>query len=317
MTSGGDAPGMNAAIRAIVKSCLRKGIVPYGIVDGYHGMIHSKGRVLTYHDVENIIQYGGTILGTARSEEFKTKEGREKAHSFLVKHEVEGLIVIGGDGTYTGAQLLFEEYGIPVIGLPGTIDNDIFGTDFTIGFDTAINTVVDAVDKIRDTATSHHRVFFVEVMGRSSGFIALHTAIACGAESVLIPEEITDMNKLAQNIKEHNKGRRSTIVIVAEGDDAGDAYHIMGSIKPLLKDYDMRHVVLGHLQRGGSPTANDRILATRLGTYALDLLLDNKTNLVVGVNGNNLSTCTFKEAISYNHLPNLEFLKLIENLRTK
>ncbi|MES2800477.1 MAG: 6-phosphofructokinase [Bacteroidota bacterium] len=317
LTSGGDAPGMNTAIRSIVKTCLYNNIIPFGIYDGYKGMMDGQAKELTYQDVDNIIQIGGTILGTARSEEFRTVEGRKKAIDFLRQNEVDGLIVIGGDGTYKGAAALHEEFDIPVIGIPGTIDNDIFGTDFTIGFDTAINTVVEAVDKIRDTAGSHHRVFFVEVMGRSSGFIALCTALACGAESVLIPEEITDIQQLVDNIKTNNKGRRGTIIIVAEGDDAGDAYHIMKQVRPELPNYDMRHVVLGHLQRGGSPSANDRILATRLGSAAVELLLVGKSNLVVGVSGVDISTCTFAEAFSCSHAPNLEYVRLIESLRTK
>lgn len=317
MTSGGDSPGMNAAVRAIVKTCLHYGIVPHGIYDGFRGMIDGNGKDLQYSDVDNIIQYGGTILGSARCEEFKTVEGRTKAINYLKEQRVDGLVVIGGDGTYTGATILSREMNIPIIGLPGTIDNDIYGTDFTIGFDTAVNTVLDAVDKIRDTASSHHRVFFVEVMGRDAGFIALHAALSSGAESVLIPEEITDIEKLVHDIKNQNKGRRSTIILVAEGDDGGDALTIMNKVKPFLKEYDMRHSVLGHIQRGGSPTAMDRMMATRMGNYAVDLLIQCKTHLAVGVSGNNLVTCQIAEAIKEHGTPDLGYLNLIEVLRTK
>lgn len=317
MTSGGDAPGMNAAIRAIVKTCLHYGMIPHGIYDGYRGMIEGNGKDLQYSDVDNIIQYGGTILGSARCNEFKTVEGRAKAISYLKEEGVEGLVVIGGDGTYTGATILSKEMNIPIIGLPGTIDNDIYGTDFTIGFDTAVNTVLDAVDKIRDTASSHHRVFFVEVMGRDAGFIALHAALSSGAESVLIPEEITDIEKLVYDIKHQNKGRRSTIILVAEGDDGGDALTIMNKVKPFLPEYDMRHSVLGHIQRGGSPTAMDRMMATRMGNYAVELLKGGKTHLAVGVRGNNLVKCPISDAIKEHGSPDLGYLKLIEVLRTK
>ncbi len=317
MTSGGDAPGMNAAIRAIVKTCLHYGIIPHGIYDGYRGMIEGNGKDLQYSDVDNIIQYGGTILGSARCNEFKTVEGRAKAISYLKEEGVEGLVVIGGDGTYTGATILSQEMNIPIIGLPGTIDNDIYGTDFTIGFDTAVNTVLDAVDKIRDTASSHHRVFFIEVMGRDAGFIALHAALSSGAESVLIPEEITDIEKLVYDIKHQNKGRRSTIILVAEGDDGGGALTIMNKVKPFLPEYDMRHSVLGHIQRGGSPTAMDRMMATRMGNYAVELLKGGKTHLAVGVRGNNLVTCPISDAIKEHGSPDLGYLKLIEVLRTK
>lgn len=317
MTSGGDAPGMNAAIRSIVKTCLHYSIVPHGIFDGYKGMIEGNGKDMCYSDVDNIIQYGGTILGSARCSEFKTVEGRSKAINYLNCQGVEGLIVIGGDGTYTGATVLSQEMNIPIIGLPGTIDNDIYGTDFTIGFDTAVNTVLDAVDKIRDTASSHHRIFFVEVMGRDAGFIALHAALSSGAESVLIPEEITNIEKLVHDIQHQNKGKRSTIILVAEGDDGGDALEIMNKVKPFLPEYDMRHSVLGHIQRGGSPTAMDRMMATRMGNYAVELLMQGHTHLAVGVSGNNLITCPIADAIKEHGTPDLGYLKLIEILRTK
>ena len=317
LTSGGDSPGMNAAIRSIVKTCLNKKIVPFGIFDGYQGMIDGRGKNMKYSDVDNIIQYGGTILGSARCKEFLEIEGRQKAIKFLKEKEVEGLIVIGGDGTFTGAKILGQEMNIPIIGLPGTIDNDIYGTDYTIGFDTALNTVISAVDKIRDTASSHHWVFFVEVMGRDAGFIALYSAIASGAESVLIPEEITDIPRLVENIKNQNKGRRSTIILVAEGDDEGHALDIMNKVRPFLLEYDLRHSVLGHMQRGGSPSVQDRILATRMGNYAVDLLIENNSNITIGVRGTELITCSIAEAIKEHASPDLAYLKLIETLRTK
>lgn len=317
LTSGGDSPGMNAAIRSIVKTCLNSGVIPFGIFDGYQGMIDGRGKIMEYSDVDNIIQYGGTILGSARCKAFFEVEGRKNAIQFLQANNIEGLIVIGGDGTFTGAKILGQEMSIPIIGLPGTIDNDIYGTDFTIGFDTALNTVIDAVDKIRDTASSHHRVFFIEVMGRDAGFIALYSAIASGAESVLIPEETTDIPKLVEDIKNQNKGRRSTIVIVAEGDDAGHSLDIMNKVKPYLVEYDLRHSVLGHIQRGGSPSVKDRLIATRMGNYAVDLLQRGESNLTVGVKGEDLVTCPIALAIKEHAAPDLAYLKLIETLRTK
>lgn len=317
LTSGGDAPGMNACIRAIVKSCLHYEIECIGISEGFQGLIDQKSCTLGYSDVNNIIQKGGTVLGTARSKAFRTKEGRQKAISYLKALQVDGLIVIGGDGSFAGAKALSDEFDLPVIGIPGTIDNDIYGTDHTIGYDTALNTVIEAVDKIRDTASSHHRVFFVEVMGRNSGFIALNTAIASGAESVLIPEEVTDIPKLAEQIKEQNKGKRGSIIIVAEGDDAGDAVTIMNKVKPLLPDYDLRCTILGHIQRGGNPSAKDRIIATLMGAKAVDLLREGTTRQMVGVEGDAIVTCSIEDGIKKSSIPDLSKLELLEQLRTK
>lgn len=317
LTSGGDAPGMNACIRAIVKSCLHYEIECIGISDGFQGLIDKNSCTLGYSEVNNIVQKGGTVLGTARSKAFRTKEGRQKAISYLEELQVDGLIVIGGDGSFAGAKALSDEFDLPVIGIPGTIDNDIYGTDHTIGYDTALNTVIEAVDKIRDTASSHHRVFFVEVMGRNSGFIALNTAIASGAESVLIPEEVTDIPKLAEQIKEQNKGKRGSIIIVAEGDDAGDAVTIMNKVKPLLPDYDLRCTILGHIQRGGNPSAKDRIIATRMGAKAVDLLREGKTRQMVGVEGDAIVTCSIEDGIKKPSIPDLSKLELLEQLRTK
>jgi 6-phosphofructokinase 1 len=317
LTSGGDAPGMNAAVRAIVKTCIHLGITPVGIMDGYQGMLEGRMRQLYYTDVDNIIQLGGTILGSARCESFRTLEGRKIASAHLMEEGINGLIVIGGDGTYAGANQLGREMNLPIIGLPGTIDNDIYGTDFTIGFDTALNTVVEAVDRIRDTATSHHRVFFVEVMGRDAGFIALHAALATGAEMALIPEEITDISTLIEDIKSHNKGRRSTIVIVAEGDDAGNSLDILNRVKPFLPEFDLRHSVLGHIQRGGNPTAKDRILATRMGSFAVELLISGESQIALGVRGEQLIVNSIEKAIKENASPNLKDIELLSILRTK
>lgn len=317
MTSGGDSPGMNACIRAIVKTAIHHNVVPFGIYDGFQGMIEKRGSVMNYQDVDNIIYRGGTILGTARSEEFRSVEGRKKAIEYLKEQEIDGLVVIGGDGSFMGAHLLGQEMDIPIIGLPGTIDNDIYGTDHTIGFDTALNTVVEAIDKIRDTASSHHRVFFIEVMGRNAGFIALNSAIASGAESVLIPEEVTDVEKLVSQIKIQNKGRRSTIIVVAEGDDKGGAKDITEKVTPHLPGYNVRYSILGHIQRGGSPSAIDRIIATRMGAHSVELLMKGESNLMVGVYGDKLSTCSIFDSINKNAVPELTKLDLLEKLRTQ
>jgi 6-phosphofructokinase 1 len=280
-------------------------------------MIDKRGVSLTYQDVDNIIHRGGTIIGTARCEEFRTVEGRKKAISYLKEENVDGLVVIGGDGSFTGAYLLGQEMNIPIIGIPGTIDNDIFGTDHTIGYDTALNTVIEAIDKIRDTASSHHRVFFIEVMGRDAGFIALNSAIASGAESVLIPEEITDIPNLVKELKVQNKGRRSSIVIVAEGDDGGGAKEILEKVKPFLPEFDLRHSVLGHIQRGGNPSALDRIIATRMGNYAVELLIKGESNIMIGVFGEDLSTCSIEQGIKEHATPMMSKLDLLKTLRTQ
>jgi 6-phosphofructokinase 1 len=316
ITSGGDAPGMNACVRAIVKTAINQGIEVLGIQDGYQGMIEGRGSLLTFEDVDNIVQLGGTILGTARSKEFLTPEGRAKAIQYLNKEHINGLIVIGGDGSFAGATVLSEEMNIQIIGVPGTIDNDIYGTDHTIGFDSALNTVVSAVDKIRDTASSHHRVFFIEVMGRDAGFIALDAAIASGAEDVLIPEEHTDLPELVRHIEEANQGKRSTIIIVAEGDDAGGAIDIMNKVKPLLPNYEMRVSILGHIQRGGSPSAKDRIMATQMGSLAVNLLVKGKSKLMIGVQGEKFVLTPLSESIKLHSQPDLTKTELLNNLRT-
>ena len=316
ITSGGDAPGMNACVRAIVKSCLNKGITPVGYYDGYDGVINDIKIELKFGDVDNIIQYGGTILGTARSEAFRTKEGRAIAGKNLSDANIDAFICIGGDGTFRGANILSEEMSIPVFGIPATIDNDIYGTDHTIGYDTALNTVVEAVDRIRDTAGSHHRVFFIEVMGRAAGFIALNSAIASGADSVLIPEAETNIEELAKDLKEQNHGKRSSIIIVAEGDDGGGAKEIMDKIAPLMSEYKLRYSVLGHIQRGGSPSAFDRMLATRMGVYAVESIISGYSNVVVGSKGDDLYTVSINNAVTLKSGPDLDKLSMLDLLRT-
>ena len=260
LTSGGDAPGMNAAIRAVVRAAIFNGCEAYGIYGGYQGLIEGEIKRLRSHDVSNIIQRGGTILKSARSAEFRTPEGRTKAAQVLVDNQIDALVVIGGDGSFTGARCLGQEHDIPIVGIPGTIDNDLYGTDSTIGYDTAVNTAIEAVDKIMDTASAHNRLFFVEVMGRDAGFIALRTAIATGAEAVLVPEVETDLTDLYHFIeKDYNPKNSSGIVIVAEGDKSGGAYSIAEKVAQKHPDYDIRVSVLGHMQRGGSPSQFDRV----------------------------------------------------------
>jgi 6-phosphofructokinase 1 len=281
LTSGGDAPGMNAAIRSIVKTCLHFDLIPYAIYDGFQGMIEGRGKVMSENDVENCIQLGGTIIGTARSKEFMTSAGREKAIEFLKSEAIDGLIVIGGDGTFAGAMLLGIEMNIPIIGIPGTIDNDIKGTDYTIGFDTALNTVVTSIDKIRDTASSHHHVFLVEVMGKDAGSLAIDSALCSGTETVLIPEETTDLQKLITQIQHNINLKKATIVIIAEGDDAGNSTVILEKLKPYFPDTSIRQTILGHIQRGGSPSAKDRLLATTMGNFAVNAINAGETNKMV------------------------------------
>ncbi len=316
LTSGGDSPGMNACIRSIVKSCFKSNIIPIGVRDGYKGLMSGDFWEMNYSDVDNIIQLGGTILGTARSEAFKNSEKRKDAVMELVNHQIDGLIVIGGDGTFAGATILAKETGIAIIGIPGTIDNDIFGSDHSIGFDTALNTVIEAIDKIRDTATSHHRVFFIEVMGKHAGFIALNAAIASGAEMTLVPEEVTDIEFLAQQIKTQNQGKRSSIVIVAEGDDAGGSLEVIKKVKPFLESYDLRSSVLGHIQRGGSPSAFDRILATKMGDFAVQQLIQGKSNLMIGSLGDKLQTISILDGINKKVEFDTEKLHLLDRMLT-
>lgn len=288
-TSGGDSPGMNAAIRAVVRIAEYYGIEVVGFVEGYNGLIENNYLNLTNRDVAGILHQGGTMLKSARSKAFKTKEGREKAYQTIKQHNVDGLIAIGGDGTLRGLKIFFEEYYIPGIGIPGTIDNDLNGTDFTLGFDTAVNTVVSLIDKIRDTANSHNRVFFVEVMGRDSGFIALNSAIASGASAMMLPETDISVDQLIEmlNIR-HSKGKKSSIVIVSEGNINGNAMELTQRIKEKSPDFHPRVTVLGHLQRGGSPSASDRILAARYAQFAIELLLQGENFGMAGIQKNKM-----------------------------
>ena len=280
-TSGGDAPGMNAAIRAVVRTALHHNLEVVGIINGYKGMIAGNFIPLCSIDVANIIQRGGTILGTARSKEFMTPEGRQIAYNQLQKEEIDACVVIGGDGSFTGANIFSREYDIPFVGLPGTIDNDLYGTDFTIGFDTSLNTVVEAVDRIRDTASAHSRTFFVEVMGRGAGFIALHSGIATGAEAILVPEVDGEEENLFNYLKHHGN-KPSNIILVAEGNNIGGAEEIAHRVIENFPELDVRVNVLGHMQRGGSPSAFDRFLASRMGVAAVEALLDNQRSIMIG-----------------------------------
>ena len=314
LTSGGDSPGMNAALRAVVRTCSHYRIECYGIYRGYQGLIEGDYVLLGPRTVNNIINKGGTILKSARSEEFKTKEGREKAHQELQNAGIDVLILIGGDGTFTGGMIFNKEFDFPCIGIPGTIDNDIFGTDFTIGYDTAINTVVEAVDKIRDTASSHNRLFFVEVMGRDAGHIALNAGIGAGAEEILIPEENLGLDRMLESLQRSKRsGKSSSIVIVAEGEKSGkNVFELADYVEENLPEYDVRVSVLGHMQRGGSPSCSDRVLASRLGMRAVEVALDGETNLMVGLINNKVETTNLEKAIKGHTRINRELLKVSE-----
>ncbi len=314
-TSGGDAPGMNAGVRAVVRSASRHGLHVYGIYRGYQGMIEGDIKRLEKEDVKNIIHRGGTILKTARSMDFMTQEGRQQAYDSLIAHDIEGVIAIGGNGTFTGADIFYKEHKIPFVGMPGTIDNDLFGTDYTIGFDTAINTAINAIDKIRDTADSHNRLFFIEVMGRHSGYIGLYTGIASGASGILIPEKENDTQHLIQTLKKGIKRKKLfSLVVVAEGDESGGAIQIANRIKEEFPLFETKVTIIGHLQRGGSPTGNDRILASRLGHAAVEALLDGKKNIMVGLVNNEIKQTPFKKCITQEKIPSKGLLDLAEIL---
>lgn len=318
-TSGGDAPGMNAAIRAVVRTANHFGIECYGVREGYNGLIQGLFTKLGARSVANIMSEGGTILKTARSTEFRTPEGRKKAYENLIKNEINALVCIGGDGTFNGANLFSDEYpDIKVIGIPGTIDNDIYGTDYTIGYDTALNTAVEAIDKIRDTAISHNRVFFVEVMGRDSGFIALSSGIASGAIDILIPEQKDNIEDFFQNF--HNAqqlGKTSFIVVVAEGEElGGNIYNLAQQTKEEFPNFDIRVSILGHIQRGGRPSCADRVLASRLGYGAVIGLMEGKNKVMVGIRSNKLLYTPIAEAIKRRNQIDEELLKVSEILAT-
>ncbi len=296
-TSGGDSPGMNACLRAVFKTEQYFGIDCIGIKRGYQGMIENDFVEVNNEMLSNIIHRGGTILKTARSEQFRTKEGRIKAFENLKNNHVDGLICIGGNGTYTGAKIFYEEFNIPSIGIPGTIDNDLYGTDMTIGYDSAMNTAVQCIDKIRDTADAHDRVFFVEVMGRDSGFLALNTGLASGADSILLPEIMFDYQAMISHFRNHND-KKFSIIIVSEKDENGKTNEIVDNFKKEFPEKDVKLTILGHIQRGGSPSAFDRILANTLGAHAVKLLLKGKTNLCVGLVNHQINQCTYDEAIN-------------------
>lgn len=314
-TSGGDSPGMNACVRAVVRSGIYNGLEVHGIYRGYEGMIDGDIRLMKAGHVGNIIQRGGTILKSARSDRFRTAEGRARAFHQLQEHGIEGVVAIGGDGTFTGAKVFTAEHHIPFIGIPGTIDNDLYGTDLTIGYDTALNTVVEAVDKIRDTAAAHHRLFFVEVMGRDAGFIALRSGIAVGAEAVLIPETSTYIDRLIEKLEDGiRKNKTSSIVIVAEGDEEGGAYEIAGKVREKFDKYDIRVSVLGHMQRGGAPSAKDRVLASRLGAAAVTALIEGRSGEMAGLLNGEVAFTSFDKAIKHNKEIRQELLELAEIL---
>lgn len=299
LTSGGDAPGMNACIRSVIRACAHYNLEVFGIHRGYQGLIENEIHPMTTSSVANIIQMGGTILKTARSMDFMTPEGRKKAHQNLVNLGIEGIVCIGGNGTYTGAMIFEKEFGIPSMGCPGTIDNDLWGTDATIGYDTAINTAMEAIDKIRDTADAHNRIFFVEVMGRHSGHIALLSGIAGGAEGIFIPERGNEFDDIVYLYESKARKKEFSIFVVAEGDEEGRAYEISKRFQAIYPETDCRVTVLGHVQRGGRPTANDRILASRLGAHAVKALIDGRKNEAVGVVNNDIKFTSFQEAIEH------------------
>jgi 6-phosphofructokinase 1 len=311
LTSGGDAPGMNAAIRAVVRTCVYRNIEVEGIFQGYQGMIEGDFKKLNERSVARILGRGGTILKSSRSKEFMTPEGRKKAFENIKRHGVEALITIGGNGTFTGAHVFYEEFGIPVMGVPGSIDNDLYGTDHCIGFDTATNTVVDAVDKIRDTATSHNRLFFVEVMGRNSGFIALKAGIATGAIAIVLPEDEMSIDDLVQTLRaSEESGKSSSIVLVAEGSKSGGAYTIAEKVTERYSEYETRVSVLGHLQRGGAPSCYDRVMASRMGVAAVEGLLEGRKDVMIGIINDRETYTSLSEAISQRHLPNRDELRI-------
>jgi 6-phosphofructokinase 1 len=315
LTSGGDAPGMNAAIRAVTRAAIYHGLKVKGIYRGYHGLVTDEIAEFQSQNVSNIIQLGGTILKTARCKEFTTPEGRKQAYDNMVKEGIDALVIIGGDGSLTGARIFAQEYDVPCIGLPGTIDNDLYGTDTTIGYDTALNTILDAVDKIRDTATSHERLFFVEVMGRDAGFLALNGAIASGAEAAIIPEFNTEVDQLEEFIKSgFRKSKNSSIVIVAESELTGGAMHYAERVKKEYPQYEVRVTILGHIQRGGSPTAHDRILASRLGAAAIDALLEDQRNVMIGVENDEVVYVPFSKAIKNNKPLNSNLINVLHEL---
>jgi len=318
LTSGGDSPGMNAAIRSVVRTCAFYNIECVGIYRGYQGMIEGDFKEMGPRSVNNIVNKGGTILKSARSKEFMTAEGRKKAHDNLVEAGVDALVVIGGDGSFTGAEVFNNEFGYPVMGIPGTIDNDIFGTSHTLGFDTALNTVVDCIDKIRDTASSHNRLFLVEVMGRDAGHIALNAGIGAGAEEILIPEEDLGLERLLESLRKSKaSGKSSSIVVIAEGDKIGkNVFELKDYIEENFPEYDIRVSVLGHMQRGGSPSCYDRVLASRLGVKAVESILEGKSNYMVGILNDKVALTPLEQAIKGHSEIDKELLRVSDIMTT-
>jgi 6-phosphofructokinase 1 len=318
LTSGGDSPGMNAAIRSVVRTCAYHNIGCIGIYRGYQGMIEGDFKEMGPRSVNNIVNKGGTILKSARSLDFKTPEGRAKAHQNLVKAGIDALVVIGGDGSFTGALLFNTEYNFPVIGIPGTIDNDIFGTSHTLGYDTALNTVVEVIDKIRDTASSHNRLFLIEVMGRDAGHIALNAGIGAGAEEILIPEEDLGLDRLLESLRKSKAaGKSSSIVVIAEGDKIGKSvFELKDYVESNLPEYDVRVSVLGHMQRGGAPSCFDRVLASRLGVKAVESLLEGKSNYMVGILCDKIGLTPLEQAIKGHTEIDRELLRVSDIMST-
>lgn len=317
LCSGGDSPGMNAAIRAAVRTGLHYGLEVYGIMRGYSGMLEDDIFKMESRSVANIIQRGGTVLKTARCMEFYEHEGRKKGYENLRKRGIDGLVIIGGDGSFRGAQTFSNEFDIPCVGLPGTIDKDIAGTDFTIGFDTAVNTAVEAIDKIRDTADSHDRLFVIEVMGRDAGYIALHSGIATGAENILIPERKTYIDDIIQSLQEKEKRKKLVnLIIVAEGDDFGGGDEVAKYIKQKMPQLEVRLCILGHIQRGGTPTCMDRLIASRMGYHAVECLVEGKHNVFVGIQNNRMNYTPLNEAVKKKQRINEEWLKIVKILAT-
>ena len=318
LTSGGDSPGMNAAIRSVVRTCAYHNIECLGIYRGYQGMIEGDFKEMGPRSVNNIVNKGGTILKSARSKEFMTVEGRKKAYQNLVNSNVDALVVIGGDGTFTGAEVFNNEFDYPVMGIPGTIDNDIFGTSHTLGFDTALNTVVECIDKIRDTASSHNRLFLVEVMGRDAGHIALNAGIGAGAEEILIPEEDMGLERLLDSLRKSKaSGKSSSIVVIAEGDKIGkNVFELKDYIEEHFPEYDIRVSVLGHMQRGGSPSCYDRVLASRLGVKAVESLLEGKSNYMVGILNDKVALTPLEQAIKGHSEIDRELLRVSDIMST-
>ena len=315
MTSGGDSPGMNAAIRAVVRTGLYHGLEVYGIMRGYQGLIEDDIYKMESRSVANIIQRGGTILKTARSKEFMEYEGRKKAYDNLKKRGIDGLVIIGGDGSFRGAVKFSQEFDIPCVGIAGTIDKDILGTDFTIGFDTAVNTAVEAIDKVRDTMDAHDRIFIIEVMGRDAGYIALHSGIATGAENILIPERKTDINDIIASLKEKERRKKMVnLIVVAEGDDFGGANEVQKVLAENLPKAEIRVCILGHIQRGGSPSCIDRLIASRMGYHAVESLIEGRHNIFVGIQNNKMNYMPLENAVKNKGKVSDEWMKIVKIL---